>query len=239
MSERSDLDQLLTAAATAPDDRQATDRFVAALLAGNVTWLLGKTDGGALNPITVNRDGRPMVPFFSSAQRLAEVMPSLSGREVVPTAITGRDLFAEAVRNGVATVLNPASSHGKVFVPPEMSDLLAGVVPGPGPRVMPKDTKVAVGAPAEVPDGLLEALTERFAGMPAVEAARLALLRHEDGLETLLLAVHTTLGPEQVMPVIDSVAMTGHRPLDVDLREPGDTAGVADGVEPFYRRAAG
>ena len=126
VSEPSDLDQLLTAAATAPDDQQATDRFVAELLDGQVTWLLGPTDAGALNPITVNRDGRAMVPFFSSPQRLAEVMPSLSGQEVVPATITGRELFAQAVSNGVATVLNPASSYGKVFVPLEMSDLLTG-----------------------------------------------------------------------------------------------------------------
>lgn len=242
---QNELEVLLVRAADHPEDREAGPAFVAAFMEASV-GVPGTAQDGGFTPMVVGLPGRRRAGLaFSHARRGAEWgrqwMASQAAQGTEPTmppgfevrGTTGRDLMRQLVGHDLGLVLNPGSRHGKEFFVAEMSDLLAGVDPGTTHRVQQQGATVEVGAPAYVPDGLVEQLRDGFTALGEVETATLTWIRYEDGMQGYLLGVTTARPREEVLPVVEqAVGTLEGRTLDVTVGPPGARLLTA-GVEPF------
>lgn len=127
-------------------------------------------------------DGSRALPVFSSLAQLKRWR--LDGR---PVPLTGPQACQAALDEGAdAVVLDPA---GAAFAVEELTALASGFVPVPGAGVATRRGETALGAPDQVPDGLVAALRKALKGEPVREAR---LLEGPDGL---VLGVVTELEP--------------------------------------------
>lgn len=186
-------------------------------------------------------DGSPIVPFFSSLERLQAALTEPSSYFALPA----RALFE--ITRGSALVLNPRSDHGKEFTPNEIEALLADGVNAQGEtRIVEKPTEVLLGQPAHYPAALVDALSAFLAKRPDVRAAYLALM-HDQSLDE---RPHLVIGldadaPEHLIKEVGSIAAdlapTGD-PVDVVAVAKGQ-GGLSDyflrEVKPFYRAKGG
>lgn len=231
------LEELLVAAADSRDDAQASQRFTDAAMA----TMLGVpgTPGSAtdqFHPLTIN-DHRevPLAVAFTSPDRYAAFAAAmgLGEGQYEVRGIEGRGLFGMLVRANLPLLLNPHNDYGKEFTVPEMSDLMAGVVPGAPSRTVEAETTVNVGRPANVPDGLVDRLSAYLSGLGGVETATLAWIEYPDGLQGYLLGLRTTLPRERVLAGMgEAVGDLGGRTLDIMYAAPGEPL-ATDSVDPF------
>jgi type III secretion system (T3SS) SseB-like protein len=110
-------------------------------------------------------DHTPATALFTAGERAAVFF----GDNVSIVSLKGRTLLAMVRRDAV--ILNPGSAFGVTWTPDAVTALL-GL---PAERIVARETKVLLGAPAETPDALIEALRRVFGADPAVDAAWLAL----------------------------------------------------------------
>jgi hypothetical protein len=237
------LEELLVAAADRRDDEAASGRFTAAVLD---SWLGVPGTAGEqpdqFTPLTItDRSGRMFAVSFTQPVRydaFAAAMELPVGQYEV-RGIEGRGLFGMLVRNNLSLLLNPHNDYGKEFTVAEMSDLLAGVEPGSSTRTIDQDTTLKVGAPAHVPDGLVERLTAYLSGLGGVESAALAWVEYPDGLQGYLLGIRGTTPREQILPGLgEAVGDLQGRTLDVTYAAPGEEL-ATDSVEPFWAVGSG
>ena len=124
------LEELLVAAAHAPDDATVSARFTAAVLDAwvGVPGLTGDRPD-QFTPLTItDRDDRRFGVAFTQSARydtFAEAMEFTEDQFSVH-GVEGRALFGMLVRNNLPLLLNPHNDYGKEFAVAEMSDLLAG-----------------------------------------------------------------------------------------------------------------
>lgn len=235
------LEQVLATAADNPGDSEAADRFVAEFLDATL-GVPGTADGDNFRPLVRRYEQGPFAVAFTHPvrwERFAALADDLDAATITTQTIVGRDLMAQLLQANLPLLLNPGNGYGKEFTVPEMSDLLAGVPVGARERTVQQAQQLMVGAPAHVPDGLVERLRAHLERIDGVNDARLAWVRYEDGLQGYLLGVRGTAGREQILtPDFDSVVgdLEG-RTMDVMLGGPSDAMPV-DSVEPFYERGA-
>jgi hypothetical protein len=157
-----------------------------ALAAGDRTAALGALAGaevlvrtqlvdGELRLGTIDREGETYLLLFSSPERLAGFDPA--GGDYV--RLPARELAASAPP-GLRAVVDPGAELGLVLDADELQALAA--LPPPG------EARLLVGAPAEPPPELLDALGELVAREPLLRAARLGqvLRRGAAGPELLV-----------------------------------------------------
>jgi hypothetical protein len=145
-------------------------------------------------------------------------------------------------------VLNPASSHGKEFLPNEIEALLAtGMNQAPQTRVVQKPTQVLLGQPDEYPAEMVSALTALLAKHSSVKAAYLCLM-HDPSFQDrpgLVVGFEGEAGLERAMQEAGSVAADtvpkGHTVdfVTVVRGDKGLSTYFIESVKPFYERKWG
>jgi SseB protein C-terminal domain/SseB protein N-terminal domain len=160
--------------------------------------------GAKLQVPSVEIEGVLHTPVFSSLEMLQAVLET----ERKYVSMLGRDLL-ELVR-GTHLVLNPGSSHGKLFIPREIDEILSGsIFQGYAEQVIQQNTRVLLGQPepGEYPHHLTDALSTFFRANPAVRAAYLAQCAWPDTQESAhtLIGVDTLADPDALMPAIMEV----------------------------------
>ena len=172
------LEQLLLLAGS---EEQARPAFYQALLQENIIMVLAPDENlapgevqlaeGQQIQLQVLQDGR--LPIFTSPDRLND--GGLDHSSMSWVWIPGGAFFS--MTQGQEAVLNPFSPAGKLLPKEEIEALLRGeLTAGAGPG-LPPDAQVTLAAPAEVPEGLAEALAEFGAAHPAIEAIYLAQMQ--------------------------------------------------------------
>ena len=231
-----EVERLLVAAADHPDDPDAGDAFAAALLTSTVGVAGTASDQGFAPLVRAYESGQYAVAFTHQLrwEQFVTTAPDLQEGSAQLMPIVVRDLFGHLVNGGLPLLLNPTNPYGKEFTVPEMSDRLQGIRPGTQERVVGHAQTVQVGAPAYVPEGLVDRLTAHLHSVGGVDTATLAWIRYPDGLQGYLLGIRGQVRREQVLtPAFNQVVgnLEG-RTLDVMFADPG--AGlVTDSVEPF------
>ena len=114
---------------------------------------------------TVEIDGKPHVPFFSSEARLP-----------VGTAFLGLSAIDFLrITSGLYLVLNPGSDYGKAFLPNEVASLLDGSLLRPAETLTAKGgEQQLIGQPQDYPHNFAEAVSRFLSSEPGVEQAFLA-----------------------------------------------------------------
>ena len=246
-AEENDLERALRLAADDPGHRPD---FYACLLdstvyivghAGDSGWGSRTVEAGETVNIQswTRPDGSPVVPFFSSMALLRRAIDIESEYLKLPA----RSLLE--ITRGESLVLNPRSAYGKEFTPAEIEALLSdGIAPMPEKRVMPKQTEVLLGQPADYPHKMVNALSSFFAQRANVRAAYLALMHDRARGEKPNLVVGIAVDGDAVPIVreagtVISATVPQGQPVDMVIVEPGGgrvSEYFLTEVEPFYER---
>lgn len=134
-------------------------------------------EGESFSPLVVESDG---VPFLLVFDRLERLQAWAAGDAIDYVRIPAHALLRSSLDPELHVVLNVGTPHSKEFVPDELA-WLRGTVDRlePAAVAVPPGTKVLVGPPATVPDGLTDALTACMRRNPEVAAAYLAQVEFE------------------------------------------------------------
>jgi hypothetical protein len=194
--------------------------------------------GMTLQVQSIQHEGKPYVPIFSSLLRLRAAIDD----DVAYLGLNAVALFQ--ITRGSALILNPGSAYGKEISADEASRIADGTIGAPTERyVVEKATQVMIGAPANVPTELIGALSRFFETRKAVKRAWLAHFFNpaQDKAPHTLIALEVTDDSETIMgeagtviagvtvpdPPVDMIRVTGREEIDqYFLRE----------AKPFYRR---
>jgi hypothetical protein len=129
----------------------------------------GSQEGESFTPIVVENEGIPFLPIFDTLERL---QTWAQGREMTYIRMPTHALIRSSLDPKLHIVLNVGTAYFKEFVPDEL-DWLRQVFEQQKPSVfsVPAGTKVFVGAPARIPDRLVNALNMCMTRNREVEAA--------------------------------------------------------------------
>lgn len=243
MTDPAEVERLLASAATDPVDRPA---LLAALKACQVWvpgWMDRPTEHGAAVPGTKvsmpvwTDDAGPFAPFFTSEPLLNRGLAAARAEDRRFVRVAFLD-FLEMTR-GQRLWLNPRAGHAKEFLPDEVEAILAGREPGVHTEVLGEAQEVLVGAPAIIPDGLVDVLTRFLERKPVVERAHLGWMLQPDGHAGFLLVLVAAdrrsategLGSLQIRE------LTGGSDLDVMVVPASQPEHLLSDVQPFYERS--
>ncbi|MCI1187210.1 enhanced serine sensitivity protein SseB C-terminal domain-containing protein [Hymenobacter sp. DH14] len=233
------LEQLLLLAATQEEARPA---FYQALLQEEILMILAPMEGIEPGEVTlaegqeiqlqVLSDGK--LPIFSSPPRLTD--GGIDNGPVSYVRIPGHAFFN--MIQGQDCVLNPFSPAGKILPKDELAALLAGQLTGP---LSPAggDAQVLLSQPAEMPEGVIEAVTAWAATQPHIEAAYLAQMQvatNPDVPRLLLAFISSTPDPsfmQELGPVLEGKT-NAYQFIDLMLLNPESE----EGVNPYFRTIA-
>lgn len=179
------LDQAHARMTAAPDDDAARLRFFETL-ADTALYLLLDADpeGDCIRPKTVQADGVETALAFDREERLAD----FTGEPAPYAELPGRKLAEMLAGSGLALGLNIGVAPSETLLPPEAMGWLGDMLGGQGAELV--SGLAGVSAPAGVDPDLVAALQAKLAGAAGLaDQAVLVSARHQDGNETLLLAI--------------------------------------------------
>ncbi|MCG8709439.1 enhanced serine sensitivity protein SseB [Brenneria sp. 4F2] len=250
-SPQNKLEELLVLAATEPAHRPA---FFNELMDARI-FILGQSDAliegekatlDAGGDVQIQHwekaDGSSVIPFFSSLEALQMAVT----KEASFLALPAHSLFELTL--GATLFLNPNLPYGKEFLPQEVEHMLSGEGHGfVQQRVVEEDTEVLLSQPAEMPEQMIDSLTQLFTQHRHVRRAFLAQI-HEAGEPAPHLLIGLDVDSDEVEEVIraaGSVAsdtLSDDRPIDLCLVKEGES-GVSHYMmkhtTPFYERKWG
>jgi hypothetical protein len=185
-----------------------------------------------LDLATVQLNGAPHVPFFSSEARLPSGAAFLG--------MSAFDLLQ--ITRGSHLVLNPGSAYGKAFLPGEVESLLDGSMFKPTETLTAKGgEQQLIGQPKDYPHKLAETVSRYLESEPDVEQAFLAQhfiaeMHTEPAL--LVAVVAPESGFERIAGAIGIIAKdTRAAPGAVDVtRLQPNSLGYFKGQQPIYQR---
>ena len=195
--------------------------------------------GRSLSLRSLDIDGIPHVPVFSSSERVSAVVQS----EVKTLAMNAKDLFK--ILEGGHAILNPGSNCGKAFTPHEMAQIVDGSIFAPrSVEVVTEARELLMGQPTNYPTHVTTPLAAFFKTKKEVVAAYLAHVCDAKSGE----APHTMIGVQmppgadvqrvmgEASIVLEGVAHKGEM-IDLILITSG---GVSDYMtketKPFYKK---
>jgi len=113
-------------------------------------------DDEVINPIILENEGDKILLLFDQLERLQNFAHRELGYVVLPGHV-----ILDSMPEGLRWVLNHGTDHAKEFVPEEIEYLKREFQqPRSEQAEVPEDTKIMIGAPAKVPEGLMAALKE-------------------------------------------------------------------------------
>ena len=184
------------------------------------------------------RDGKTLVPVFTSLERLNESV----SHPTTYIQLNGRALL-ELLDAHATVLLNPGCSVGKEMPPEELKALLDGTLFDlPTTQRLAPGTPVKIGAPKEKPEALIGALRTLFAKHPDVHAAFLASIQVPGSKEPPHFVIGL-LGDGDVRPVIAEANLVAKNllapgePLDfIDIGADEASLSLVNHAPPFYTR---
>jgi hypothetical protein len=237
-----ELERLLVSAAQDPAERPA---FARAILDAEV-YVLGSLDrftvqglaqeSTSMRLLTWSDGDGPITPFFTSEDALQRAIAARPGSDPHFLVLRARDLFGMVKDQRL--VLNPHGPSGKVYLPSEVEDLLAGREPGLTTEVLQAARTVLVGAAAHIPPDLPLVLARFLTQRSVVEAAHLGWIAHPDGRQGYLMVV-VAADRDAAMAGFGSVQvneLTSGHTLDVIVVPPGSKDHLLASVPAFYTR---
>lgn len=193
-----------------------------------------------LRPIIIESDGQQYLMLFDSKERLS----AWADREVGFVAMPGHAVV-QMMGPDIRWALNAGTDHLKVFVPEEIKWLKDSLQENQ--VSVEEGTRVLIGAPARIPDGLLEALSECLSRNPEVREAYLGEVSYakEGEVPHLALVLRIDAAPESAVDAIRQDLGVASRGLlgedgyiDIFVDEGGVVATeVTKVVKPFYVRS--
>jgi len=194
--------------------------------------------GEKLALMTWEKEGRRLIPIFSSLERLQ----SFAKKPETYLAMNAEALLR--ITAGADLLLNPGSTYGKEFTAGEIARLLDGSIGRPTETwVANKPTQVLLAQPAKYPHALANALRRYFEQTPEVTRAYLAYFHNsgQDAKPHTLIAIEMTGDWDRVVSGAGIVAAgieIPDPPIDVmRLVETEDFGGYfGKSVGPFYEK---
>ena len=193
-----------------------------------------------LRPIIIESDGQQYLMLFDSKERLS----AWADREVGFVAMPGHAVV-QMMGPDIRWALNAGTDHLKVFVPEEIKWLKDSLQENQ--VSVEEGTRVLIGAPARIPDGLLEALSECLSRNPEVREAYLGEVSYakEGEVPHLALVLRIDAAPEsavdairQDLGVASRGLLGGDGYIDIFVDDGGAvTTEVTKLVKPFYVRS--
>ena len=127
--------------------------------------------------MTMN-DGK--IPIFTSTDRIFD--KKVIETEVPFIGMAGRTLLETT--KGATLVINPFSNFGKELTPSEIISLLNGTFFQPKhTEEIKKNTKIRIGQPAQLPDGMEKSISTYSKTRSEIEAVYIAILERVDSGE--------------------------------------------------------
>lgn len=245
-----DVERLLTQATSDPGARPG---FLRALLEGAL-WIVPLPDskfevkdgvvqpGGrlALLHVEANDKVQAIAAFTSQATAAASCKP-----DTPLMRMPVRDLFL--MTRGATIAVNPVGPFGKVFVPPEIEDLLSGVaqVSNDGhERVALSGGQVLIASPKTPPTRMINELCAHFRAHPGVRRAHLGIALFSGAVRPPHPIIGIDFdGPLAVLvPTMADILKRGAQEADgpvdvVDLNNPSLGETLKNTTQAFYVRA--
>ena len=132
-------------------------------------------DNESISPIFVESEGVQYLMLFDSKERLS----SWAQREVGFVAMPGHAIV-EMMNTDIHWALNVGTEHMKTFAPDEIQWLKETVAKSKGQQTkVSKGTNVLIGAPAIIPEGLVESLSKNLSRNSEVKRAFLGQVHYE------------------------------------------------------------
>lgn len=227
-----DLEQLLMNVAA---DAEQEPAFTAALLASEVV-VLGEVEGEALAIGSWSDEDGDVIPFFTSDEMVRASAQQMPGLEPAVFSLPCRDLWQFSA--GSRLVLNPHGPVARIYQPPEIAGLLAGLGPGDGGPVDYDDLGLEVSVPSPEPVALHQALRELLTPRESVHGAHLGWVRRSDGTEGYLLFVLTDDVQSAFAGIedLDLASLLGGHDLDVTAIPPETDDHLLAEVPPLLAR---
>jgi hypothetical protein len=197
-------------------------------------------DDESISPIFVESEGIQYLMLFDSKERLS----AWAQREVGFVAIPGHTVV-EMMNTDFHWVLNAGTEHMKTFVPDEIQWLKETIASSKGQKTsVAKGTKVLIGTPATIPEGLVESLSKSLARNNEVKQAYLGQVHYETQGEKphLALVLEATELPQSMLDAIRkdlAIATKGFlgesEYIDIMFKnESGVANEITKMVKPFY-----
>jgi len=202
-----------------------------------------RSDGReSFNPVIIENEGRKTLILFDTLERLQ----GYATREIGYVAMPGHAIL-EAMPEGLHWVLNHTTDHHKEFTPEEIAHLKKQLEESrPKATTVKQGTQIMIGAPAKIPEGLVEALQETLKRNDEVVSARLGqvYIVAEGEVPHLALVVRTggiTDTVKQAMLKDLSTTCRGKlgdgEHIDILVDETGQISdGIISEVEPFHKK---
>ena len=247
-----DLDSALVAA---QGDQSRGNVFYSLFLNSDVlipTRDSGGTDGGmrrskegeSFSPMVVESNGVPFLPVFDRMDRLQKWA---QGHEIAFVKMPAHALIRSSLDPRLHLALNVGTPFFKDIVPDELAWLSEEFErQKPSPFTVPAGTKVFVGAPAKIPDGLVDALTtcvsrnqevqEAYLGqvhfdLPGEKPQLFLVLKLDDNAKSFMQNINEDIG------VATRGLLGKQESLTMQVYDGnGISSNVVTSVEPFYRR---
>lgn len=196
--------------------------------------------GESIAPFFVESEGVQYLMLFDSEQRLS----AWAQREVGFVVVPGHAVV-EMMSPEIHWVLNVGTKFAKTFVPDEIRWLKQSVLDSKGKEgSVPVGTRAVVGAPASIPEGLIDSLQSTLARNREVASAYLGEVHYlADGeVPHLVLVIEVGDLPRSAVDAIRNdlaTAVRGHigKSEYIDIMLGSDSAvsrEVVGTVEPFY-----
>lgn len=194
----------------------------------------------AFTPVIIEAEGRKTLILFDTLERLK----GYATREIGYVAMPGHAVL-ESMPDGFHWALNHTTDHYKEFSPEEISFLKQQVEASrPMQKTVKEGTPIFIGAPAKIPEGLVDALTDTLKRNEEVASAHLGqvYIDAEGEVPHLALVVRTRGVSDTVKQAIITDLSTACRGklgenehVDIFVDEPGQISdGIIDEVAPFY-----
>lgn len=199
--------------------------------------------------LITTKDGRPFFPAFTDWTELRKFCGPKQQQTVL---LRFDDYVAMLQRNDKAHgfVINPMGlsltlDRGTVMsLFKKKQEVLqraqAKAAQGPAftEETVEKDTQVMVGDPAQVPDGLLEAVCQLAAQREDIRTLWLRQMVRQDGVQSLIIVVDHTGDQAHVFQAIAEAASAhcGQLPVDMIPYGTGFAAAATEDAQPFYHK---
>jgi hypothetical protein len=133
------------------------------------------SENESISPIFVESEGVQYLMLFDSKERLS----SWAQREVGFVALPGHAIV-EMMSPEFHWVLNVGTDYVKTFVPEEIQWLKSSLAESKGQETkMAAGTNVLIGAPANIPNGLIDSLSNNIKRNPEIKRAYLGQVYYE------------------------------------------------------------
>ena len=210
----------------------------------NNTGVRRSEEGESFTPFVIDSDGIPFLPIFDTIERL---QAWAEGKEMAYVRMPAHALIRSSLDPKLHLALNVGTPYFKDFVPDEL-DWLRQVFEQQKPSAftVPAGTKVYIGAPASVPNGLIDALGLCMKRNAEIEAAYLGQVHFdlEGEKPQLFLVLKMDSSGQQYFDNIKEdigVATRGFLAkgefITMQLYDgKGISSDVVSTVEPFYTR---